>query len=98
MPSFAALPLLMAYAGHTTIVIPKPLIPYVGLEVLDLGKLLRLETLWYCFEVSMHSFSAAIFGSQWGASESTKDRILFCLSVLLCYVIALIFLFYFHGS
>lgn len=37
LPSFAALPLLMAYAGHTTILIPKPLIPYVGLEILDLG-------------------------------------------------------------
>ncbi|CAN1316041.1 UDP-N-acetylglucosamine--dolichyl-phosphate N-acetylglucosaminephosphotransferase [Linum perenne] len=34
LPSFAALPLLMAYAGHTTIVIPKPLIQYVGLEIL----------------------------------------------------------------
>lgn len=39
LPSFAALPLLMAYAGHTTIVIPKPLVSYVGLEVLDLGLL-----------------------------------------------------------
>lgn len=39
LPSFAALPLLMAYAGHTTIVIPKPLVSYVGLEVLDLGML-----------------------------------------------------------
>lgn len=38
LPSVAALPLLMAYAGHTTIVIPKPLVPYVGLEILDLGK------------------------------------------------------------
>lgn len=37
LPSFAALPLLMAYAGHTSIVIPKPLVPYVGLEILDLG-------------------------------------------------------------
>lgn len=37
LPSFATLPLLMAYAGHTTIVIPKPLVAYVGLEVLDLG-------------------------------------------------------------
>ncbi|KAI8029513.1 UDP-glucose flavonoid 3-O-glucosyltransferase 7 [Camellia lanceoleosa] len=37
LPSIAALPLLMAYAGHPTIVIPKPLIPYLGLEVLDLG-------------------------------------------------------------
>ena len=37
LPSIAALPLLMAYAGHTTIIIPKPLVPYTGLEVLDLG-------------------------------------------------------------
>ncbi|GKV48909.1 hypothetical protein SLEP1_g55694 [Rubroshorea leprosula] len=37
LPSFATLFLLKAYAGHTTIIIPKPLIPYVGLEVLDLG-------------------------------------------------------------
>ncbi|KAL9237939.1 hypothetical protein vseg_012430 [Gypsophila vaccaria] len=42
LPSFAALPLLMAYAGHTTIVIPKPLVSYVGLEVLDLGWIYRL--------------------------------------------------------
>ncbi|XP_016651814.1 PREDICTED: UDP-N-acetylglucosamine--dolichyl-phosphate N-acetylglucosaminephosphotransferase isoform X2 [Prunus mume] len=42
LPSFAALPLLMAYAGHTTIIIPKPLIPYVGLEVLDLGWMYKL--------------------------------------------------------
>ncbi|GMH08145.1 hypothetical protein Nepgr_009985 [Nepenthes gracilis] len=42
LPSFAALPLLMAYAGHTTIIIPKPLIPYVGLEVLDLGWVYKL--------------------------------------------------------
>ncbi|GLT95888.1 hypothetical protein SLE2022_135450 [Rubroshorea leprosula] len=42
LPSFATLPLLMAYAGHTTIVIPKPLIPYVGLEVLDLGWVYKL--------------------------------------------------------
>ena len=49
LPSIAALPLLMAYAGHPTIVIPKPLIPYLGLEVLDLGKpkalIMILETL-----------------------------------------------------
>ncbi|CAN6484928.1 unnamed protein product [Victoria cruziana] len=37
LPSIAALPLLMAYAGHTTIIVPKPLIPYVGSKVLDLG-------------------------------------------------------------
>ncbi|KAK6945224.1 Glycosyl transferase, family 4 [Dillenia turbinata] len=42
LPSFTALPLLMAYAGHTTIVIPKPLIRYVGLEVLDLGWIYKL--------------------------------------------------------
>ncbi|GAB4843899.1 hypothetical protein Ancab_013863 [Ancistrocladus abbreviatus] len=42
LPSFAALPLLMAYAGHTTIIIPKPLIPYVGLKVLDLGWIYKL--------------------------------------------------------
>ncbi|XP_009349656.2 UDP-N-acetylglucosamine--dolichyl-phosphate N-acetylglucosaminephosphotransferase [Pyrus x bretschneideri] len=42
LPSVAALPLLMAYAGHTTIVIPKPLVPYTGLEVLDLGWIYKL--------------------------------------------------------
>ncbi|KAH7667073.1 Glycosyl transferase family 4 protein [Dioscorea alata] len=42
LPSFAALPLLMAYAGHTTIIIPKPLIPYVGVAVLDLGWIYKL--------------------------------------------------------
>ncbi|XP_057982675.1 uncharacterized protein LOC131167799 [Malania oleifera] len=42
LPSVAALPLLMAYAGHTTIIIPKPLIPYVGLDVLDLGWIYKL--------------------------------------------------------
>ncbi|KAA8521831.1 hypothetical protein F0562_012498 [Nyssa sinensis] len=42
LPTIAALPLLMAYAGHTTIIIPKPLIPYVGLEVLDLGWIYKL--------------------------------------------------------
>lgn len=40
LPSIAALPLLMAYAGHTTILIPKPLVPYVGHDILDLGILL----------------------------------------------------------
>ncbi|KAI5347940.1 hypothetical protein L3X38_000827 [Prunus dulcis] len=42
LPSIAALPLLLAYAGHTTIIIPKPLIPHVGLEVLDLGWMYKL--------------------------------------------------------
>lgn len=27
----------MAYAGRTAIVVPKPLVPYVGLDVLELG-------------------------------------------------------------
>ncbi|XP_060183311.1 uncharacterized protein LOC132613305 [Lycium barbarum] len=42
LPSIAALPLLMAYAGHTTIIIPKPLVLYVGLEILDLGCIYKL--------------------------------------------------------
>ncbi|PKA53900.1 UDP-N-acetylglucosamine--dolichyl-phosphate N-acetylglucosaminephosphotransferase [Apostasia shenzhenica] len=42
LPSFAALPLLMAYAGHTTIIIPKPLVQYVGVPVLDLGWIYKL--------------------------------------------------------
>ncbi|PSS33540.1 UDP-N-acetylglucosamine--dolichyl-phosphate N-acetylglucosaminephosphotransferase [Actinidia chinensis var. chinensis] len=42
LPSIAALPLLMAYAGHTTIIIPKPLIHYLGFEVLDLGWMYKL--------------------------------------------------------
>ncbi|PRQ44922.1 putative UDP-N-acetylglucosamine--dolichyl-phosphate N-acetylglucosaminephosphotransferase [Rosa chinensis] len=42
LPSIAALPLLVAYAGHTTIIIPKPLVPYVGLEVWDLGWMYKL--------------------------------------------------------
>ena len=41
LPSIAALPLLMAYAGHTTIIIPKPLVPYVGMDILDLGDILH---------------------------------------------------------
>ncbi|KAJ0695316.1 putative UDP-N-acetylglucosamine--dolichyl-phosphate N-acetylglucosaminephosphotransferase [Helianthus annuus] len=42
LPSIAALPLLMAYAGHTTIMIPKPLVEYVGTEILDLGWIYKL--------------------------------------------------------
>lgn len=42
LPSIAALPLLMAYAGHTTIVIPKPLVPHIGMEILDLGWIYKL--------------------------------------------------------
>ncbi|KAL8095313.1 hypothetical protein AgCh_036686 [Apium graveolens] len=42
LPSVAALPLLMAYAGHTTIIIPKPIVSYVGFEILDLGWFYKL--------------------------------------------------------
>ncbi|XP_021748543.1 UDP-N-acetylglucosamine--dolichyl-phosphate N-acetylglucosaminephosphotransferase-like [Chenopodium quinoa] len=42
LPLVAALPLLMAYTGHTTIVIPKPLIPHLGFESLDLGWMYKL--------------------------------------------------------
>ncbi|KAI0510579.1 hypothetical protein KFK09_011184 [Dendrobium nobile] len=42
LPSFAALPLLMAYAGHTSIVIPKPLAQFVGVAFLDLGWIYKL--------------------------------------------------------
>lgn len=42
LPSIAALPLLMAYAGHTTILIPKPLQTYLGYRVLDLGWVYKL--------------------------------------------------------
>ncbi|XP_058723990.1 uncharacterized protein LOC131595613 [Vicia villosa] len=42
LPSIAALPLLMAYAGHTTIIIPKPLVPHIGIEILDLGWIYKL--------------------------------------------------------
>ena len=33
----------MAYAGGTSIIIPKPLTPYVGLTVLELGMCIRLK-------------------------------------------------------
>eukprot|EP00249_Psilotum_nudum_P014921 c25068_g1_i1 orf=216-1121(+) len=42
LPSFAALPVLMAYAGSTTILIPKPLRAYFGFRMLDLGWVYKL--------------------------------------------------------
>ncbi|CAK9215089.1 unnamed protein product [Sphagnum troendelagicum] len=42
LPSIAALPLLMAYAGRTTIVIPKPLRSSLGLKELNLGWVYKL--------------------------------------------------------
>ncbi|KAJ1292266.1 hypothetical protein BS78_02G378900 [Paspalum vaginatum] len=42
LPTIAALPLLMAYAGGTSIIIPKPLTPYVGLTVLELGSFYKI--------------------------------------------------------
>ncbi|KAI8559095.1 hypothetical protein RHMOL_Rhmol04G0148000 [Rhododendron molle] len=57
LPSIAALPLLMAYAGHTTIVIPKPLVPYLGLEILDLGmnSTTGASPLWLHYEILVHN-------------------------------------------
>ena len=56
LPSFAALALLMAYAGHTTIIIPKPLVPYVGLKILDLGMFLNVEIIWLKKKKVLSSF------------------------------------------
>ncbi|BBN08021.1 UDP-N-acetylglucosamine--dolichyl-phosphate N-acetylglucosaminephosphotransferase [Marchantia polymorpha subsp. ruderalis] len=42
LPSIAALPLLMAYAGPTTILIPKPLQGLVGTHLLELGWVYKL--------------------------------------------------------
>ncbi|KAJ4845283.1 hypothetical protein Tsubulata_015092 [Turnera subulata] len=36
VPAIASLALLMAYAGHTTIIVPKPLVELVGAKILDL--------------------------------------------------------------
>lgn len=44
----------MAYAGHTTIIIPKPLVSYVGLEILDLGKQPMISS---CFYIKSFSWS-----------------------------------------
>ncbi|RLN36197.1 UDP-N-acetylglucosamine--dolichyl-phosphate N-acetylglucosaminephosphotransferase [Panicum miliaceum] len=44
LPTIAALPLLMAYAGGTSIIIPKPLTSYVGLTLLELGSSTDIET------------------------------------------------------
>ncbi|CAB4292225.1 unnamed protein product [Prunus armeniaca] len=45
LPSIAALPLLMAYAGHTTIIIPKPLIPYVGVETVVIASAILIHNI-----------------------------------------------------
>ncbi|KAI5070064.1 hypothetical protein GOP47_0014407 [Adiantum capillus-veneris] len=42
VPSFGALPLLMAYAGGTSILVPKPLQGYIGFEILNLGWVYKL--------------------------------------------------------
>ncbi|KAK1372691.1 UDP-N-acetylglucosamine--dolichyl-phosphate N-acetylglucosaminephosphotransferase [Heracleum sosnowskyi] len=42
LPSMAALLLLMVYVGHRTIIIPKPIVSYVGFEILDLGRFYKL--------------------------------------------------------
>jgi hypothetical protein len=38
----------MAYAGGTSIIIPKPLTPYVGLTVLELGMCICLKQVEKC--------------------------------------------------
>lgn len=42
LPTIAALPLLMAYAGHTSISVPRPLRPTLGVEFLELGILYKV--------------------------------------------------------
>ncbi|MCO5562630.1 hypothetical protein L7F22_016258 [Adiantum nelumboides] len=42
VPSFAALPLLMAYAGGTTVLVPKPLQGFIGFDILNLGWIYKL--------------------------------------------------------
>ncbi|MCO5558354.1 hypothetical protein L7F22_011935 [Adiantum nelumboides] len=42
VPSFAALPLLMAYAGGTTVLVPKPLQGFIGFDILNLGWVYKL--------------------------------------------------------
>lgn len=42
LPTIAALPLLMAYAGHTSISVPRPLRAALGMEFLELGILYKV--------------------------------------------------------
>jgi len=62
----------MAYAGGTSIIIPKPLTPYVGLTVLELGMCVtakaenRLKPYIYIFTMwwSRHFFFTIIYNQE----------------------------------
>ena len=41
LPTIASLPLVMAYAGHTAVVVPKPLRAALGMDILELGLLYK---------------------------------------------------------
>ncbi|KAI5560349.1 hypothetical protein BDE02_16G041400 [Populus trichocarpa] len=77
LPSIAALPLLMAYAGHTTIIIPKPLIPYVGLKLLDLGFIYKIY-MWFLaiFCTNCINIHAGINGLEVGQTVVIASAIL----------------------
>jgi hypothetical protein len=58
----------MAYAGGTSIIIPKPLTPYVGLTVLELGMCICLKqvekcifTIWQLQHLPSSSSSSSSF-------------------------------------
>ncbi|KAF5747960.1 UDP-N-acetylglucosamine--dolichyl-phosphate N-acetylglucosaminephosphotransferase [Tripterygium wilfordii] len=77
LPSFAALPLLMAYAGHTTIIIPKPLVPYIGVEIFDLGCLYKLYMgLFAVFCTNSINIHAGINGLEVGQTVVIASAIL----------------------
>ncbi|KAJ6912647.1 hypothetical protein NC651_015162 [Populus alba x Populus x berolinensis] len=77
LPSIAALPLLMAYAGHTTIIIPKPLVPYIGLKVLDLGLIYKIY-MWFLaiFCTNCINIHAGINGLEAGQTVVIASAIL----------------------
>ncbi|CAK7342688.1 unnamed protein product [Dovyalis caffra] len=77
LPSIAALPLLMAYAGHTTIIIPKPLVPYIGLNVLDLGFIYKIY-MWFLaiFCTNCINIHAGINGLEVGQTVVIASAIL----------------------
>ncbi|KAH8506628.1 hypothetical protein H0E87_013435 [Populus deltoides] len=77
LPSIAALPLLMAYAGHTTIIIPKPLVPYIGLKVLDLGFIYKIY-MWFLaiFCTNCINIHAGINGLEAGQTVVIASAIL----------------------
>uniref|UniRef100_A0A6N2K5X7 UDP-N-acetylglucosamine--dolichyl-phosphate N-acetylglucosaminephosphotransferase n=1 Tax=Salix viminalis TaxID=40686 RepID=A0A6N2K5X7_SALVM len=77
LPSIAAFPLLMAYAGHTTIIIPKPLVSYIGLKVLDLGFIYKIY-MWFLaiFCTNCINIHAGINGLEVGQTVVIASAIL----------------------